>query len=900
MNPILKTKLYMPPVPPEMVRRPRLVERLKEGLGRRLVLISAPAGFGKTTLLSECFTSCGMSVGWVSLDSDDNDPSRFWAYFIAALRRIYPGVGEAALEMVDSPQVPAYDRLLTGLINEIPESGGPPGQPAVMVLDDYNVIEEKSIHKGLAFLVERMPAPLHLVISTRVDPPLPLARLRVSGQLCEIRTGDLRFTPEEAAALLNDLMGLGLSEEDMALLDARTEGWVTSLQMAALSMRGRDDVSVSSFVASFGGSHRYVLDYLSEEVLHRQTAGIQSFLLETSILARLTGPLCDAVTGRKDSREVLKRLEESNLFLVPCDDERTWYRYHSLFADLLRQRLQEQGERRVRLLHGRASRWCEHQGLVDEAIYHALGARDDERAVGLIEKAAESTLMRSEVNTFLGWVEALPDEVVHRRPRVCAFTAWALLLSGRPLAAIEEHLMAAAESDPAGLASGEVAMLRAFMAALKGDTGESTELAGQALRLLPRESSFLRNMVACNLGLVYMLTGDVGPARPVFEEAVRVGRETGNLMLTVIGLNRLAELHATRGRLHEARACYDSILALAVDAKGDLSPVAGSALVGLGDLLREWNDLESARDRLTQGIDLMAKAQGAGAALGYLALAQTRQAEGDVPGACESAEKARQLALAFDATDLDDIEVAVCDAGLCLARGDIEGAARWAGESGLAQTPGRTRTKGGGPLPYAVRELQHIMWARVLMAQGRADEALEILDPLLLAAEGLGRTGSVIRMLIQKALAFQARGDNLRATKPLERALSLAEPGGYVRVFLDEGEPMRRLLRRTAAPGDYAQRLLAAFPAPDAAALRAEAPSAGQARGAQGILVEPLSDREMEVLRLVAAGRSNRDIADELCLAMGTVKKHVYNIYGKLGSRRRTEAVIRARELGLL
>ncbi len=639
MNPILKTKLYMPPMPPEMVRRPRLVERLKEGLSRKLTLISAPAGFGKTTLLSECFSSSETPVGWVSLDADDNDPSRFWAYFISALQRLYPGLGEAAMEMIDSPQPPTYDTLLTELINEMPDCGDSPGQPVVIVLDDYNAIDEKSIHKGVAFLIDRMPAQLHLVISTRVDPPLPLARLRAGGQLCEIRTGDLRFTPEEAAVLLNDLMGLGLSEADIAVLDARTEGWVTSLQMAALSMRGRDDVS--SFVASFGGSHRFVLDYLSEEVLNRQTADIQSFLLETSILSRLTGPLCDAVTGRKDSGNVLRRLEESNLFLVPCDEERTWYRYHNLFADLLQQRLHQLEHNRVKLLHSRASKWCERNGLTDEAISHALGAGDCERAANLIERAAESTLMRSEVNTFLGWVEALPDDVVHCRPRLCAFNAWALLLSGRPLATIEEHLRAAAESDPAGLASGEVAMLRALMAALKGDTRESTELASQALQLLPEESSFLRNVVACNLGLVYMLTGDVGSAQPVFEEAVRVGRDTGNLMLTVIGLNRLAELHVTRGQLHEAKTYYDWILELAVDARGNLSPIAGVALVGLGDLLREWNDFESAKRCLTEGIDLMTKWQEAGATLGYVALARIRQAEGDQSGASEAIEKSQ-------------------------------------------------------------------------------------------------------------------------------------------------------------------------------------------------------------------------------------------------------------------
>jgi LuxR family maltose regulon positive regulatory protein len=892
----LKTKLFMPPVPQEMVRRPRLVGRIKEGLNRKLTLISAPAGFGKTTLLSECFSSSETPVGWISLDADDNDPSRFWSYLISALQKLYPGLGEAAMEMIDSPQLPTYDTLLTELINEMPDCGDSPGQPAVIVLDDYNAIDEKSIHKGVAFLVDHMPAQLHLVISTRVDPPLPLARLRAGGQLCEIRTGDLRFTPEEVAVLLNDLMGLGLSEADIAMLDARTEGWVTSLQMAALSMRGRDDIS--SFVASFGGSHRFVLDYLSDEVLSRLPADVQSFLLETSILNRLTGPLCDAVTGRKDSGNMLRRLEESNLFLVPCDDERTWYRYHNLFADILQQRLHQSEHDRVRLLHSRASKWCQRNGLTDEAIVHALGAGDCERAANLIERAAEAALMRSEVATFLGWVEALPDDVVHCRPRICAFNAWALLLSGRPLATIEEHLRAAAESDPAGLASGEVAMLRALMAALKGDTRESTELASQALQLLPEESSFLRNVVACNLGLVYMLTGDVGSAQPVFEEAVRVGRDTGNPMLTVIGLSRLAELHVTRGQLFQAKGFYDWILELAVDAKGNLSPMAGIALVGLGDLLREWNDFKSAKRCLMEGIELMTKWQEAGATSGYVALARIKQAEGDRPGAIETIEKARQLAVAFDATELDDIEVAVYDAGLCLARGDVEGARRWVEGSGLTEGAGSAEASGSSHLPYAVRELQHIMWARVIIADGRADEALEILDPLLLAAEGLGRVGSVVRILILKALAFGARGDTVRAAKSLERALSLAQPGAYVRAFVDEGEPMARLLRRTVMSGaarDYVQRLLAALPAPEAAAS-----SKGKTSKAQGGLVEPLSDRELEVLRLVAAGRSNRDIGEELCLAIGTVKKHVYNIYGKLNVQRRTEAVSRARELGLI
>ncbi len=892
---LLKTKLFMPPVPSEMVHRPRLVERLLDGFKGKLTLVSAPPGFGKTTLLSECFSLSDLPVGWVSLDDDDNDPSRFWTYFISALQQIHPEVGESAMEMLESPQPPALETLLTELINDLADCGDSLGHLCVVVLDDYHVIDDKSIQKGVAFLIDRMPRQLHVVISTRVDPPLPLARLRARGQLSEFRAGDLRFTPEEAAALLNDLIGLGLSEEDIALLDARTEGWVAGLQMAALSMRDREDIS--SFVAAFGGSHRFVLDYLSEEVLNRQPAEVQSFLLETSILDRLTGPLCDAVTGRKNGTDILRGLEKSNLFVTPLDEQRTWYRYHTLFAELLQQRLHQLEHDKVRHLHNRASKWYERNGLIDEAISHALGAGDYERAANLIERAAEATLMRSEVTTFLGWLEALPDEVVHCRPRLCAFNAWALLLSGRPLATIEEHLRDAAESDPAGLASGEVAMLRALMAAIKGDTLQSTKLANQALELLPEESSFLRNVVACNLGLVYMLTGDVASALPVFEEAVRVGRDTGNLMLTVIGLQRLAELYIARGQLREAKTFYDWILELAVDAKGRLLPVAGTALVGLGDLLREWNDLESAGHCLTEGIDPMTKWQEAGATLGYVALARIKQNQNDPSGASEAIEKAKQLALAYDATEIDDIEVAAHEAGLHIAQGDLEAAARWIKESNLGTSPDITQA-GSSHLPYSIRELQHITLARILVAQGRADAALEILDPLLTAAEGLGRTGSVIRVLVLKALAFEVRGDTLRAAKSLERALSLAQPGGYVRTFIDEGQPMERLMRRAVTQGavrEYTKQLLAACSAP-----KPRPPSRSKASGARGKLVEPLSDREVEVLKLVAAGQSNRDIAEKLYLAVGTVKKHVYNIYGKLNVKRRTEAVTRARDLRLI
>jgi LuxR family maltose regulon positive regulatory protein len=914
-TPLLQTKLYIPPVRPELVPRPRLIGQLDAGLHRKLTLVSAPAGFGKTTLLSEWVGSCGRPVGWVSLDESDNDPARFLAYFVVALQTIETDIGEGVLSAFQAPQPPPMESLLTALVNDIAAIP----DPFVLVLDDYHLITAQPIHDALTFLLDHLPPQMHLVIASRADPPLAVARLRGRGQLTELRQTDLRFTPDEAAAFLNQVMGLELSADDVAALASRTEGWIAGLQMAAVSMQGQEDIA--SFVHAFTGSDRYVLDYLVEEVLQRQPNSVQTFLLQTAILDRLTGSLCDAVMDWRlevggwkwegdqrptanlqpptSSQQVLEYLEHANLFIVPLDNERQWYRYHRLFADLLRQRLHQAQPDLVPTLHHRASTWHEQNGLMATAIDHALSAGDLERAARLIEQTAEATLMRSEIATFLSWMEMLPDELVRARPLLCVFHSGALLWGSRPLDTIEARLQDAVEADPDGSISGEVAAIRALLAAHQGDVRRSTELSHRALELLPEESLFLRSVVAGSLGLAYLWSDDVVAATQTFDELARIGQETGNVMLTVMALRRLARLRRMQGQLHEARALYEQALELAVDRQGRPLPIAGIALIGLGELWREWNDLEAAMRDLTEGIELTSQWSEAGTVEGYIRVARVRQAQGDKDGAREAIQKAQQLALKTDTTEVDDLSVALHQARLWVAQGNLEVALRWVEERGLDRDVDSAELKESDDLlNYHLRKYEHVVLARLLMAQDRPDEARALLEPLLPRIEQQGRIGMVIEIHVLRALALQAQSDVAQAMTALERALSLAEPGGYVRIFVDEGPPMARLLCQAAARGiapEYTGRLLAAFPDSEF-----EPAVSSKTQKLKPQMVEPLSERELEVLQLIAEGFSNREIAQKLFLSVSTVKVHTYNIYSKLGVHSRTQAVAKARALGVL
>jgi LuxR family maltose regulon positive regulatory protein len=914
--PLLATKLQTPRVRPDLVPRPHLVEQVNAGLFRKLTLICAPAGFGKSTLLGEWAADYGRPVAWLSLDAGDNDPTRFLAYLLAALQRIEETVGDNLLSALQSTQPPPIEESLTALVNQI---GTLPGN-FVLILDDYHLITVQPIHQAIAFLLDHLPANMHLVIATRSDPPLPIARLRGRAQLTELRQADLRFTATEATEFLHQTTDRELSADDVAALVSRTEGWIAGLQMAAVSMQGHEDPA--GFIQALTGSDRYILDYLAEEVFQTQPQDIQTFLLHTCILDQLSGSLCDAVLGSGEtssSQQALEYLERHNLFVVPLDNERLWYRYHRLFADLLQRRLRSVQPELAPALHRRASEWYEHNGPITAAIDHALWARDFERAAQLVEDTAEGMVKRSEVATLLRWVESLPDNVVCPRPLLIIFHAWALLLSGCSIETLESRVRDIdADADGHSL-EGKLAALHARIAALRGDITQASELSVEALEQLAEDDAFSRSMAIWTLGMAHWAAGDGVAGRQALQEAARVSQETGNVMVAVTTLSRQAGLRMLHGQLHKAETLYRQALVLATDEQGARLPVAGEALIGLGELCREWNDIKAAADYLVEGIELTRRSSELTALGGLLSLARVRQAQGDTAAALDTLQQARQVALKTDATDLDDLTVALAQARLWVEQGDLEATLRWVGERKLVIDnmaeevgglgPGKTKGSDEGVsltkpektpdiISYNFRMYEYIVLARLLFAQDRPDEALALLRQLLPVMKQRGRYKSVIEIHVLQALALEARGDTTLALTALEQAFSLAEPQGYVRVFVDEGAPMAKLLRQAKARGiapEYVNDLLAAF---DTAAYGRMATSPVQSE--TPALVEPLSERESEILWFLSTHLSSTEIADELLISPNTVRFHIKNIYAKLGVHRRSDAIDRARELGLL
>ncbi len=928
--PLLATKLYVPWVRASLVPRTRLDDRLSEGTRGPLTLVSAPAGFGKSTLLSAWVRGVGARAAWLSLDSGDNDPTRFWAYLVAALQRLHPAVGEGALALLRSPQPAPVETVVTLLINDL--AAIPDG--LVLVLDDYHAVEAQTIHAGVSFLLDHLPPQMHVVIASRTDPPLPLALWRSRGQLTELRAADLRFTPEEAATFLNQAMGLSLTAAEVAALGERTEGWVAGLQLAALSLQGAQGVTGSA--EAFSGSHRYVFDYLAQEVLSRQPESVQAFLLETAILERLTGPLCDAVTGRDDGQATLESLEHANLFLVPLDPERRWYRYHQLFAEFLRSRLAQTQPERVPDLHRRAASWCQERGHPAEAVGHALAAQDPELAWQLIARATPAMFEHNELMTLKTWLRALPGELVRGLPALAMAYAWTLLATGEGgevepiLQAIEEHLGiavddaardAAALSQAGGavhVALAEIAVVRANLAIGASDAARAFALSQQALALLAgREEMGLFNAAAnligpatFDLGLAYEQMGDVEAASDAFSRAVARSREDGNAHILLLATSHLAQLQILHGRLRQARDLFEDALHAAAAAGRPPSPLAGVVHTALGDLLREWDDLAGAIQHLEAGIALAHQwANLEALASGLISVARVKQAQGDTDSALEAlAELAAAAARAGSQAAWVPPLVEACRVRLWLVQGRVERAARWQEEHGLRPQD---------PVSYRC-EPEQIMLARLLLAQGKADQAADLLSRLLAAAEAGGRLGRAIEIRILLALACRARGDNQQALDELGRALLAAEPEGYVRTFVDEGEPVKALLlelkeqkelgeltgeerSRVLAYTDHLLKALAGhacLPA-SAARLLPSVPSVPPVPSVPS-LSEPLSPRELEVLGLLAAGLSNQEIAERLVVSLNTVKTHVKNIYAKLDAGSRTRAIARARELGLL
>ncbi|QIN83279.1 helix-turn-helix transcriptional regulator [Rubrobacter tropicus] len=912
LAPILATKLYVPPAQHGAVLRPRLIGRLNEGLHRRLTLVCAPAGFGKTTLIGEWIAGCGRPAAWLSLEEGDGDPARFLAYLVAALRAVAAGIGEGILDALRSPQPPPTEPLLTALLNEIAAVE----DDFFLVLDDYHLVDAKAVDDAIAFLLEHVPPEMHLIIATREDPRLPLARLRARGQLSELRAGDLRFNPSEAAAFLKGEMGLDLSAEDIAALETRTEGWIAGLQLAALSMRGREDVS--GFIRAFAGDNRFVVDYLVEEVLQRQPERIRSFLLRTSILERLSGALCDAVTGQEEGSGMLEVLERGNFFVVPLDDKRHWFRYHHLFADVLFAHLMAERPDQVPTLHRRASEWYEQNGLRADAIRHALAAEDFERAADLVELAVPAMRRSRQEATLLAWLKALPDELFHVRPVLNVHYAGTLLQSGE-LDGVEARLRDAErwldesadlrgrpEASSARMVvmhegayrrlPGSIAMYRAGLALVLGDVPESVTYARRALDLATEDDHFRRGAAAALLGLASWTNGDLEAAHRSYADGMAHLQMAGYISDAVGGSIALADIRIAQGRLREAMRTYEHALHLAAEQGEPVMRGTADMYVGMGEIHRERNDLEAATQHL-----LRSKEQGEHTGFPqnpyrwHVAMARIQEAEGDLDGALDLLQEAERLYVSDFYPNVRPI--AALKARVWAAQGRLGEALDWAREKGPSVED---------DLSY-VREFEHITLARVLIAEHRCDradrsilEATGLLQRLLQAAEEGERPGRVIEILVLQALAHHVQGDTPAALVPLERALTLAEPEGYVRVFVDEGRPMARLLFEAAAHGilpDYAGRLLAALEAEeDRSEDQSHPPPALPAQS----LAEPLSQRELEVLRLIAQGLSNREIGERLFLALITVKGHNRNIFRKLQVRRRTEAVARARELGLL
>jgi LuxR family transcriptional regulator, maltose regulon positive regulatory protein len=905
---LLETKFYVPRSRRDLVPRPRLAERLDRGSGSTLMLVSAPAGFGKTTLLTQWLAAGPAApadqrlAAWLSLDRGDNDPASFWTYLIAALRTAAPGVGENALALLQAPGPPPVAAVLTALLNDLSAIAS----DIVLVLDDYHAIDARDVQDGMAFLLDHLPPGLHVVIAGRADPALPLARWRARGELVEIRAAELRFTPDEAAAYLNEMMGLQLTAPDVAALEGRTEGWIAALQLAALSMQGRDDVA--GFIAGFAGDDRYVVDYLVEEVLQRQPDRVQAFLLQTSILGRLSGPLCDAVTGQGGGKAMLAALDRGNLFLVPLDDRRQWYRYHHLFADVLQARLLDERPGQIPDLHRRASAWYQQNGEQSVAIGHALAAGDFGRAADLVELAVTAMSQTRQEATVRGWLELIPDEVIRVRPVLIVAFAWVLLSVGE-FEGIEGRLRdaqgwldaasgtgAGSPAAPAGMVvvneeeyrrlPGTIETYRAALALARGEPLGAVRHAQRALALAPAGEHRWRASASGLMAIAFWGSGDLEGAYSAWAECVAGLRRAGHIA-DIFGCTiAMADIRLAQGRLGAAMRTYEQALQRAGEQGGAVLRGTADMYVGMSEVHRERDDLQAATQHLLRSQEL-------GEHTGLpqnryrwrVAMARIRQAEGDLGGALDLLNEAERL---YAGDMFPNVRpVPALRARVLIAQGRLGEVLGWAREQGLSADD---------DLSY-LREFEHITLARMLLARyldERAGhcvhEAARLLGRLLAAAEEGGRTGRVIEVLVLQALAHQAQGDIPAALARLARALTLAEPEGYVRVFADEGPPVASLLRAAAKHGttrNYARRLLAAVG------------EAGQHSPVSQALIDPLSERELDVLRLLGTELDGPAIARELMVSLNTVRTHTKNIYAKLAVTSRRAAVRRAAELGL-
>ncbi len=904
---LLATKLHLPRVGAGFVARPRLLDQLDETSARGLVLVCAPAGFGKTALLADWARLAQTPVAWLSLDAGDSDPARFWRHVVAALDQALPGIAETVAPWLGPPAPPSYAGLVTALINDLTDG---PADAVRLVLDDYHLIDSPRVHESVMFLIDHLPPTVRLVLAGRADPPLAFARLRVRGQLTELRAADLRFTADEVAVVLHSAGAPELPASAVTALSARTEGWAAGLHLAALSLRGQPDAA--AFVTTFNGTHRYILDYLTEEVLDRQGDQVRGFLLETSLLDRVSGPLCDAVTGRSDSQAMLETIEADGLFLLPLDEVRGWWRYHHLFADLLRARLQHARPDRVMELHAIAAGWHEQHGLADDAVRHAIAAGESAWAATLIEQHFDELFyVHGEPATVTRWLSLLPTDFVRTRQRLLVAQAAIADADGR-IEDVEELLTAAegARPDAAGEAfvpsagpaasllvnvAATVAIFRSYLAALRGDADAAAAYATTARAGIGAGQQMLDFISQGTSAVADWSGGRAAQAERTLSSSLLRWQQAGHGNLIGWGGYHLGQIQRALGQLDAAQATYRRTLESTAAPGHPALPAAGIGYAGLAELAYERNDLDAARRLITDGIALCRQFSFTPPLAGALAtLAWTRMADGDTDGALQAMTEAAQASPRSADADLLN-QVPARRARLLLAQGDVPAAHRWTQERGLAATDE----------PDYPKELAHLVLARVLLAQDQPERALPLLQKLHASAASQGRVGSAIEARALQALAFAAYGDDAAAVEALAEALTRGAAGGYVRLFVDEGAPMQALLGRLVAsqrsdsaaarqvPLEYLARLLRAFDS-------TSRPPSGRSGAAVSALIDPLTPREVEVLDLLAAGKSNRHIAAQLVVTLDTVKKHVSHVLDKLGATNRTEAVARGRALGLI
>ncbi len=895
---MLPTKLHMPALRPSLVSRPQLIHKLSRRPLGKLTLVSAPAGSGKTTLICQFISQLGRPFAWLSLDEADNDVSRFWRYLIAACQTVQKEVGASLLPLLESAQSLPDDTIPNLLINDIIDRAC----AGVLVLDDYHLIQNLSIHRGVAYLLNYLPPDLHVVVSTRADPPWPLARYRVRNQLIEIRAQDLRFNKEEAEAFFNQTMGLNLPADVAAALETRTEGWAAGLQLAALALQAQpapeQEMDRAAFMRNFTGSHRYIAEYLIDEIFQQQTADVQTFLLQTSVLERLQAQLCDAVCARQDSSEILSTLHRANLFIIPLDATGQWFRYHHLFADLLRARLPRHfSKAEIATLHNQAVAWYQRNGLPSEAIRQALAARDFEYVARLVEQEARSMMFSGRAGTLRSWLDALPETAVQADPRLQIYRLWLDLmqekvnLSPRALQERENLLRALPASPENEKLQVELTAVLCRFVALAGDTTRAAQLAEEALSRLAEGEKFFRARAYSALAVAHWLEGDAEKAKPAYDQCLSLALTSGNYSLAAHATMLRAMEQTDYGQLHAAAATYQAIVDMGLQAGQKIFFPAGQGYIGLAGIHLEWNELETAVNYLQQGMTLCRQGGLAGLSTGHTIQAQLLQAQGDIQAAIKEIDLVGE-------TGTDPTQTAR-QILLRIAAGDLAAASRLAAPwANLLQHDG-----GGSQPPLLVLEVIKITLARLHIALGELVQAEQLLVEVQATAAPAQRHGRLIETYLGRALLGQAQNQgDIRdeAVAAFNRALALALPEGYTMLFLEGGTAVQALLQAASKDAatpeplkQYARQLLEAFPEYGNAA---RGVSAGAAAG----LVEPLTPREMEVLQLVSAGDSNQAIADKLVITVRTVKKHITNILGKLSASNRTQAVARARELGLL